>query len=54
MKEPPVSLADAKKRKEREAYNRLVLRKFDEMEHDNKRKILDLKAEVQIKAREKL
>jgi hypothetical protein len=54
VKEPPVSLADAKKKREREAYNRLVLQKFDEMEHADKRKVLDHKAEVQIKARERL
>jgi len=54
MKEPPISLADAKRKRGREAYSRLVLQKFDEMEHADKRKVLDMKAEVQIKARERL
>lgn len=50
----PISLADAKKKREREAYNRLVLKAWDDMEHADKRKVLDLKAETQIKARERL
>lgn len=54
MKEHPISLADAKKKKEREAYSRLVLNAWDDMDHRDKRKVLDLKAEVQIKARERL
>lgn len=54
MKEMPINLADAKKKREREAYNRLVLQTFDKMAHADKRKTLDLKAEVQIKARERL
>lgn len=54
MKSPPISLADTKKKREREAYNRLVLKVWDNMDHEDKRKVLDLKTEVQIKAREKL
>lgn len=54
MKEPPINLAAAKKKREREAYNRLVLKAWDDMDHEDKRKVLDLKAEVQIKARGQL
>lgn len=54
MNEPPISLADAKKRKEREAYSRLVLKAWDDMEHADKRQVLDRKAEVQIRSRERL
>jgi hypothetical protein len=54
MKGQPVSLAEAKKKREREAYKRLVLKAWDDMDHEDKRKVLDLKAEVQIKAREQL
>jgi hypothetical protein len=50
----PIDLKEVRKQKEHEAYNRLVLQAFDEMEHADKRKVLDLKAEVQIKARERL
>lgn len=50
----PTDLKEARKRKEREAYGQLVLQKFGEMERSNKRKVLDLKAKVQIKAREQL
>ena len=50
----PVDLKEVRKQKERDAYNRLVLQKFAEMEHADKRKVLDLKSEVQIKARERL
>lgn len=54
MKERVINLADAKKRRDREAYNRLVMQTFDNMEHADKREVLDRKAEVQIKARERL
>lgn len=54
MKEKLISLAEAKKKREREAYNRLVLQKFDEFEHADKREFLDKKSEIQIKARERL
>lgn len=54
MKERPINLAEAKKRREREAYSRLVMKAWDDMEHADKRKVLDLKAETQIKARERL
>ena len=54
MKEPPINLADAKKKREREAYSRLVMKVWDDMDHKDKRKVLDLKSEVQIKARERL
>lgn len=47
-------LSEAKKAKEDENYNRLVLKAFDDMEHHDKRQILDKKAEVQIAARERL
>lgn len=42
---------DARKREE---YNRLVLKTWDDMEHDDKRAMLDRRAEVQIKNRERL
>lgn len=54
MKERPISLDEAKKKREREAYNRLVLQVRDDMERADKRKVLNLKAETQIKARERL
>jgi hypothetical protein len=48
------SLADGKKRIEKQRYARLVLKVFDEMEHADKREFLDRKGETQIKARERL
>jgi hypothetical protein len=51
---PPVNLTEVRKKKEREAYNSLVLDAYDKMEHADKREVHDLKSEVQIKARERL
>lgn len=49
-----VSLQGAKKDRERERYKSLVLAAYDDLEHADKREGLDRKAEVQIKARERL
>lgn len=49
-----VDLAATKKRRERERYNALVLKTFKDMEHADKRELLDQKAEIQIKGRERL
>lgn len=48
------SLADAKKRLEKKAYARLVLKAFRDLEHADKRELLDRKSETQIKSRERL
>lgn len=47
-------LAAAKKERERKRYASLVLKAWDDFEHDDKRQMLDRKGEVQIKARERL
>jgi hypothetical protein len=57
MKSGPAKVVDlkaAKKEQERKRYAALVLKTFDEFEHADKREVLDRKAEVQIKARERL
>lgn len=48
------SLADAKKRREKKDYARLVLKIFADLEHADTRELLDRKGEMQIKARERL
>lgn len=50
----PTDIKQFKKRREREKYNALVLAAYDALEHADKRAMLDQKAEVQIKARERL
>lgn len=42
------------RRREKERYDRLVLQTWDDVEHADKRQMLDRKADVQIKARERL
>jgi hypothetical protein len=49
-----VNLADAKKERKRKKYADLVMKVFNEMEHADKRAVLDKAAEVQIAARERL
>lgn len=49
-----VDLKAAKKEQERKRYADLVMQKFNDFEHADKREFLDRKAEVQIKARETL
>lgn len=50
----PVSLAEARKRKEKERYAALVLQTFDDFDHTDKRKQLERRANVESKARERL
>lgn len=57
MNATPTKVADlkaAKQERERKLYAALVLATYDDFEHDDKRKALDIKAEAQIKARERL
>jgi len=49
-----VDLGEAKKKRDRSRYADLLLRVWDDFEHADKRQHLDRKAEVQIKARERL
>jgi len=49
-----LSLLDERERRKRKAYAALVLKVWDDQEHAEKRAQLDRKAEVQIKARERL
>ena len=50
----PVSLAEARRRKEREAHRDLVLHAFDDFEHADKTEHRELAAAVNQEAREKL
>lgn len=50
----PTDLSEIRKQRERKAYTARVLEIFGEMERGDKREVLDRKAEVQIKARERL
>lgn len=47
-------LAAARRERDRRRYADLVLKTYDDFEHADKREFLDRKAEVQIKARERL
>lgn len=49
-----MNLAAAKKAIERKKYSDLVLKVWDDWDHADKRELLDLKGETQIKARERL
>jgi hypothetical protein len=49
-----IDLSEIRKKREREAYARLALDAFDNLERADKREVLDRKAEVQIKGRERL
>jgi hypothetical protein len=49
-----IDLKKAKKDRERERYNDLVMKTFRDFEHADKREVLDRKAEVQLNARERL
>jgi hypothetical protein len=49
-----VDLAAQRRRREKERYTDLVLKAYDDLDHADKREILDRKGEVQIKARETL
>lgn len=53
---PPkiIDLKAAKKDRERQRYNMLVMTTFKDMEHANRRAFLDKKAAVEIANREKL
>jgi hypothetical protein len=51
---PVIDLKAAKAERERKCYAALVLQKFSDMEHADKRAFLDRKAEVEIAARERL
>lgn len=48
------NLEQAKEMKRQKQYAKLALKAFDAMNHQDKREVLDRKAEVQIKAREQL
>lgn len=52
--ERPVSLAEARKQKEKERYAALVLTTFDQFEHADKREALDRRAEVERAAKDRL
>jgi hypothetical protein len=47
-------MKEAKARIEKKRYAALVMQTWDDMEHAEKREMLDRKAEVQIAARERL
>ena len=49
-----VSLSETKKAVERKRYAALVMAAYDDMEHADKRAMLDRRAKVQIEARERL
>lgn len=49
-----VDFKAARKERERRRYADLVMKTFSDMEHADKRAVLDRKAEVQIAARERL
>lgn len=49
-----IDLKAKKAETDRKAYGELVMQKWDDVEHADKRKMLDHKAEIQIAAREKL
>jgi hypothetical protein len=49
-----VDLKVAKQERDRKRYAELVLGAYDDQEHATKRELLDIKAEAQIKARERL
>jgi hypothetical protein len=49
-----VDIKVIKKQRDKDRYAELVLKAWDDQEHADKRKILDLKAEMQIAARERL
>lgn len=48
------TLADGKARVEKQKYNSLVLRAFDDLTHDQRKAVLDQRAEVERRARENL
>lgn len=48
------SLQDAKKKRERERYNALVLKAWDDQEHREERDRREVKAEIERKGRERL
>lgn len=50
----PVSITDARQQRDRKRYAALVLKAWNDQEHEDKRQFLDRKAEVEIKARERL
>lgn len=47
-------IEDARKRRERDEYRRLVMRGFDDLEHQERRTFLERKAEIERKGRERL
>jgi hypothetical protein len=54
MSKEPIDLGAAKKERERKHYAALILRAYDDIEHADKREVLDRQAQMQIKARERL
>lgn len=49
-----VDMASEKKRLEKQKYSRMVLRAYDNQEHDEKRKILDRREQVNFAAKDRL
>ena len=50
----PVKLAEARKRKERQEYAALVLKAWDDLEHQDKREFLERRSDVERAGRERL
>jgi len=50
----PVSLSDARKQREKERYAALVLKTFNDFEHEDRREFLERRAEVERSGRERI